>query len=389
MRRRGLALAVEQPAHVRVPEALDRALEAAAVAVRRVRIALPVGVRVVHAVVGHPRDDRALHGHRADDREQVLHRLVGRERRGGVSMRWKPTVTPKPQIRYISTSSARSLQSTSVFHSSTIATSTARSGTTTPIRLEIRWARVIGLDDRSTFRDGSRRLSAFPTHRSVASPQCRHCLGQRPRHRFARAVRRLRGGRRATPRAPRPGRGDDRRDRRRGARLRAGDGGRVRPRRARRRGGRVQPLRRPRGGRRRRPRRRRARPTSALGRGEFRAGRSLDALLAAYRVGRGWRGGASSRRARTAGSRPTCCTTSARRSSPTSTSCRPSRPRATRRSSPPRRARASGAGGGSCACSRRTRRPARSRCAPRRARRPGRCRAASPRWPRAVWRCKT
>ena len=71
---------LEQPAHVRVPEAGDRALDAAAVAVRRVRVALLVGVRVVLAVVGHPRHHRALHGERAEDRERVLDRLEGLER---------------------------------------------------------------------------------------------------------------------------------------------------------------------------------------------------------------------------------------------------------------------------------------------------------------------
>ena len=76
----GLAGRVEQPAHVRVPEAGDRALDAAAVPVRRVRVAVLVGVRVVLAVVGDPRHDRPLHGHRAEDRERVLDRLERLER---------------------------------------------------------------------------------------------------------------------------------------------------------------------------------------------------------------------------------------------------------------------------------------------------------------------
>src|SRR5829696_2844381 len=76
---RGLALAVEQPAHVRVPEALQRAREPAPVTVRRVRVAVLVGERVVLAVVGDPRDDRALHRHRAEDRPRVLDGPVGGE----------------------------------------------------------------------------------------------------------------------------------------------------------------------------------------------------------------------------------------------------------------------------------------------------------------------
>ena len=51
----------EQPADVRVEQAAQRAAHAAAVTdVRAVRVALLVGVRVVLAVVGDPRDDRAL-----------------------------------------------------------------------------------------------------------------------------------------------------------------------------------------------------------------------------------------------------------------------------------------------------------------------------------------
>jgi hypothetical protein len=44
-----------------------------------VRVALDVGVRVVLAMVGHPRDDRALHGHRAQRRERVLDGLGRQE----------------------------------------------------------------------------------------------------------------------------------------------------------------------------------------------------------------------------------------------------------------------------------------------------------------------
>ena len=53
----GLALGLEQPAGVRVPEA---AQTAAVTDVRAVRVALLVGVRVVLAVVGDPVEHRAL-----------------------------------------------------------------------------------------------------------------------------------------------------------------------------------------------------------------------------------------------------------------------------------------------------------------------------------------
>jgi hypothetical protein len=45
----------------------------------RVRVALLVGVRVVLAVVGHPRHHGTLHGQGAEDRERVLDRLEGLE----------------------------------------------------------------------------------------------------------------------------------------------------------------------------------------------------------------------------------------------------------------------------------------------------------------------
>ncbi len=77
----GLAVVGEQPAHVRVEQALERAHPALAeLDVGRVRVALLVGVRVVLAVVGDPVDDRALHRHRPGDREAVLDRLEGLER---------------------------------------------------------------------------------------------------------------------------------------------------------------------------------------------------------------------------------------------------------------------------------------------------------------------
>ena len=79
----GLARAIEQPAHVRVPEPGDRPLYAAAVAVRRVWVALLVGVRVVLAVVGDPRHHRSLDRDGAEDRQRVLDRLVRLERAVG------------------------------------------------------------------------------------------------------------------------------------------------------------------------------------------------------------------------------------------------------------------------------------------------------------------
>jgi len=77
---RGLADPVEEPAHVRVPEPGDGALEAAAVPVRGVRVALPVGVRVVLAVVGDPGHHGPLHRHRAERGQRVLDRLERLER---------------------------------------------------------------------------------------------------------------------------------------------------------------------------------------------------------------------------------------------------------------------------------------------------------------------
>ena len=58
---------------------LTAPLRPAAVAVRRVRVALLVGVRVVLAVVGDPRHHRPLDGHRAEDGQRVLRGLVGLE----------------------------------------------------------------------------------------------------------------------------------------------------------------------------------------------------------------------------------------------------------------------------------------------------------------------
>src|SRR5215213_8921979 len=78
--RRG-ALAVEQPAHVRVPQAAQHAAPAGrAMRVRAVRIALLVGECVVLAVIGHPVDDRALDRHRAEDPERRPQPRLGLER---------------------------------------------------------------------------------------------------------------------------------------------------------------------------------------------------------------------------------------------------------------------------------------------------------------------
>ena len=89
----------------------------------------------------------------------------------------------------------------------------------------------------------------------------------------------------------------------------------------------------------------------ALGRGEMRAGRSLDSLLSAYRAGArvAWRRFAAAGVAGRARARRRCtCWPS--RSSPTSTSSRPSPPRATRSSSRPSPARPSCGAAGWCAC---------------------------------------
>ena len=73
-----------EPAGVRVPEAAQRAHDAVAVAdVRRVRIALDVGVGVVLAMVGDPVDDGPLHGEHAHVGEQVAGGLVRLERTMG------------------------------------------------------------------------------------------------------------------------------------------------------------------------------------------------------------------------------------------------------------------------------------------------------------------
>ena len=73
-------LTVEQPADVREEQALGQAQKPVAVAPRRVRVALLVGVRVVPAVVGDPLDDGALDGERAGHRQRDPQRALGLER---------------------------------------------------------------------------------------------------------------------------------------------------------------------------------------------------------------------------------------------------------------------------------------------------------------------
>jgi hypothetical protein len=62
-------LAVEQPAAVRVEQAFGQAARGGAVAPWGVRVAVPVGVGVVAAVVGDPLDHLALQRERARDRQ--------------------------------------------------------------------------------------------------------------------------------------------------------------------------------------------------------------------------------------------------------------------------------------------------------------------------------
>ena len=79
---------------MRVPQAAQRAHHAVAVTdVRRVRITLDVGVRVVLAMVGDPVDDRPWTD--SMPRYAKTYRVslcVWKAR--WVSIRWKPTVTP-------------------------------------------------------------------------------------------------------------------------------------------------------------------------------------------------------------------------------------------------------------------------------------------------------
>src|SRR5215217_242277 len=70
----------EEPADMCLREALQRAAEAAVVPyVRAVGIALLVGVAVVLAMVGYPREYRPLDRDRAEDGEQAVQPAVGLE----------------------------------------------------------------------------------------------------------------------------------------------------------------------------------------------------------------------------------------------------------------------------------------------------------------------
>ena len=97
----------------------------------------------------------------------------------------------------------------------------------------------------------------------------------------------------------------------------------------------------------------------ALGRGEVRAGRSLEALLAAYRIGArvAWRRAPRPAWPRASRRRRSSCWP--RRSSPTSTSCRRSPPRASRASRPsaPGRPTAAAPPCSTCCCTSRPPRP--------------------------------
>ena len=81
-----------------------RAQAPVAARVRRVGVALAVGQRVVLAVVGHPLRHRALQRHRAQDRERA--RTDGRGLRTPCARRagGSPTVMPRPQTTYSTTS---------------------------------------------------------------------------------------------------------------------------------------------------------------------------------------------------------------------------------------------------------------------------------------------
>src|SRR5206468_9132312 len=76
-------LDVEQPADVRVPEALDEGLEVVAVAPRGVWVTLLVAERMVAAVVGNPADDGTLDREAAGDGERDPHRSRRLERAVG------------------------------------------------------------------------------------------------------------------------------------------------------------------------------------------------------------------------------------------------------------------------------------------------------------------
>ncbi len=71
---------VEEPAHVGVHETLGHGQRRRAEQPRGVRVAVPVGVGVVAAVVGHPVEHVALDGERAGDRHRDAQPLLRLER---------------------------------------------------------------------------------------------------------------------------------------------------------------------------------------------------------------------------------------------------------------------------------------------------------------------
>jgi hypothetical protein len=60
-----------------------------------------------------------------------------------VSIRWKPTVIPRPVNTYNTANNPKSVQPTTLFHNRTIAAKNASSGMITAARLTLRWARLM------------------------------------------------------------------------------------------------------------------------------------------------------------------------------------------------------------------------------------------------------
>ncbi len=219
------AVGVEQPAHVRVPEPVQRAQEAVAVAdVRGVRVALLVGVGVVLAVVGDPGDHRALDRHRPERGEQVLDRLVGLER-------------PVREQAVVADGHAEAgddvhdRQHGEVGPADVLVPEQHDRGDEREER-DDRSDEVRDLVRTGHGLDVSRNSAITPvTSQRISRPVlCSLVTNGRADPSLRGDPRRGRG--RPAPRAALAGRRDHRRDRARGARLRAGDGGRVRPGRA-------------------------------------------------------------------------------------------------------------------------------------------------------------